>query len=240
MRRFVALIAVTLLGVTAAAVPLSVTVAQQEEQAPVTGELWEGVEQPVPVPEKDSPGGEGEVAGGDQVLRRFDVPVTMEFAAVPAVEQTEYLVIEVVEGQFALDQGATSAIIVDPADDGTIPFMTPYSPAPPHYKLDPSGSQVTTADGTDCTYMCAIPANRVVQLDPGDTVYALPEALCVLCLQNSGTGLLRVSALMSATSFAEDFSWLRAWNNKSVSFVPASSKTMRAWAFNPSPNCRGN
>ncbi len=181
--------------------------------------------------------------------------------------ETEFMVVEVKQGIFALQVGEKGTFIVDPAGEAPIQFVDLPSTQEPPYVV-PQHRYVRDAAGNICTNMCALPLNRAIQVKPGDIVIAQGDALCLWCLlhgtrseletetaasdQGAATsartpmpeadsGLLLVSVQLENIDDPESFSWVRAWDStSSVAATPNSNRELTSamtWAFNPPSGC---
>jgi hypothetical protein len=216
--------------------------------------LWECVERPVPI-EGDFTPEQQQTASGGKRFQAYTVELRAQLAAVPDISDfdlvSEYMVVTVEEGDFALDikENSPSPVIVDPADDRQVTVMDRVG-SPEYYKDRDSESDgvLKSDDGAPCTDMCAIPANTVVHVQTNDTIYALQGSLCIWCLLNRlelnedpNHGLLRVVAMVDADGAPENFSWIQAWDHEKENPTAnaAPSGTMKAWVLlNPGTGCR--
>lgn len=227
---------------------------------------WERVSRPRPVSEDEPVGGAG--TSPIEKVQQYEVYFAEEAAAVPAIENAEFMLIAVQQGTFVLDLAPEStaerspagAFLVHPSGGEPIPVMTRtnYAEPGPHYI--PAGANVQDASG-DCINMCLIPAEVAVEVKPGDRIVAQEGAICLWCLLNQTAvegdeqGLLLVSPVVSVMAESGSFSWTTAWDDTTASFN-AQTQTVRVgsegtdsmsgepvkmgWAlFNPGTNCRG-
>lgn len=239
-----------LLGVALVALSGAPVVAQGGEPEFEFGKnpaAWEGVGRPLP------PSDQAALAppGGDAVVQPFAVPLAEEYAAVPEITRftPEFMLVVVQKGYLALDVGdGEAALVVFPADDAPIPFMTERGESAPYYELAAPERFVQDVGGSDCIAACPIPPDTVVQVKPGDRIVAGEGALCLWCLLNSNgvekdeTGLLQVFPLLAPGEDPESFSWIRDWDESAISAAATPSATTggttRGWAFNPATRCR--
>jgi len=179
--------------------------------------------------------------------------------------ETEFMVVEVKQGIFALEVGDNGTFIVDPA--GEAPIQIVDLPRDPPYVV-PRAKYVRDAAGNICTNMCALPLKTAVQVKPGDIVIAQANALCLWCLLHGSrselgadtvsrrdaagsrtatavaradSGLLLVSVQLANVDDPDSFSWVRAWES-AASFASTQSSSgelssAMAWAFNPPSGC---
>jgi hypothetical protein len=180
--------------------------------------------------------------------------------------ETEFMVVEVKQGIFALEVGDSGTFIVDPA--GEAPIQIVDLPSSPPYVV-PLPNYIRNAAGNICTNMCALPLNTAVQVKPGDIVIAQANALCLWCLLHgtrsevttatesgrqatatppvgyvaeSDSGLLLVSVQLANVDDPDSFSWVQAWESAASSAAtPSASGELSsaiAWAFfNPPSGC---
>lgn len=238
MRRRLLLVLVILCGL----VPLAASpvIAQDtpawEFGAPNT--LWEGVSRPEP------PATEAALPPplSLQTMQPYAVRFDTDYASVPAItsQPTEFLVIVVREGQFAIDStppagvtltGTETGIVIYPAGSQPIPLMEPVMEGgawvAPYYQVVPN-SHLQISPDVDCLAACPLPPNTIAQANVGDIIVTQPGAICVYCLLNQNfdaltpatatddQGLLDVFALVSASGAMdpdEDFSWIKAWES---------------------------
>lgn len=196
----------------------------------------------------------------DPVLQPYEVFFGEQYARIdnlesdgPSAFETEFMVIEVKEGIFALEVGEEGTFIVDPAGDAPIQFVELPAVATPPYVI-PLPQFVRNTAGSICTSMCSLPHGKAVQLKPGDLVIAQALSSCLWCLlhgtesalnQTSGqgdaipdSGLLLVSAQIPVVD-PTSFSWLANWTEGGSEATPEAlnrSVTM-TWAFNPPSGC---
>lgn len=213
--------------------------------------VWAGVVEIVPVEGQYSPG--QLVAGGNARMQAYQVTFNEQYGAVPQIEDPEFMIVTVIEGEFALDVQQENTVIVSPAGDMIVHFMDRLEPFDmPFYELTTDFIQI--GDGEDpCPVNCAVPADRVVQVTEGDTIVALEGAICIYCLLNQNEGVLIAQARIADVDFDLDgwenqFSWMQAMDDPDL-VLPAldgsanGGSTVRetgvmAWAFNPHPSCR--
>jgi hypothetical protein len=227
---------------------------------------WERVSRPRPVSEDEPVGGAGTTP--IEKIQEYEVFFDEEAAAVPAVDNAEFMLVAVQQGTFVLDlapastaeRSAAGAFLVHPSGGEPIPMMAPtgYAEPGPHYIT--AGGNVQDASG-DCTSMCVIPADVAVRVKPGDRIVAREGAICLWCLLNQTAvegdekGLLLVSPVVQVAAEVEGFSWTTAWDATVTSFG-AQTKTVHVgfegpdsmsgepvkmgWALlNPGTSCRG-
>jgi hypothetical protein len=192
---------------------------------------WERVSRPRPVVEDAPRGGAG--TSPIEKIPQYEVYFAEEAAAVPVIENAEFMLVAVQEGTFVLDLAPEStaerspagAFLVHPSGGEPIPMMSPtgYPEPGPHYI--PAGGNVPDATGAaDCTSMCLIPAEVAVQVKPGDRIVAQEGAICLWCLLNQTAeegdekGLLLVSPVVSMATVANEFSWTASWDDTAASF----------------------
>lgn len=235
------------------------TVAQEQDSdfgRPATAEQFEGVARP-------------RVQRGTQtpregpVLQPYEVYFAEQYARIenmfdektPTFE-SEFMVVEVKQGTFALHVGDKGTFIVDPAGETPIQLVDlPQSDEPPY--VVPRDRFVRDAAGNTCTNMCALPLNTAVKVKPGDIVIAQQDALCLWCLLHGtrselvtetrppepkpDSGLLLVSVQLENADDPDSFSWVREWDSAaSGRATPSASgelSSAMAWAFNPPSGC---
>jgi hypothetical protein len=244
MRALSFLATIMLLGITALFGGQAPAVAQDEpnKEFKIITSVdvpWERVSRPRPVSENKPVGGAG--TSPIEKIQQYEVFFDEEAAAVPVVENAEFMLVAVQQGTFVLDlapanteeRSPVGAFLVHPSGGESIPTMTrtDYPEPGPHYIA--TGANVLDASGTaDCTSMCVIPAAVAVQVKPGDRIVAREGAICLWCLLNQTAeegdekGLLLVSPVISVTAETEGFSWIQAWDN-TVSSYNAQTRTVR-------------
>lgn len=251
MRRLAMLALVILLGIVPAILQRSPAAGQEaappraaarEQQFGMVKENgWLQVSRPEPR------NGEATLFDGT-LLQPYDVYFNEQYAAVPEVTSPppEFMVVEVVAGEFALDISDQGTIIVDRPDGSPIVYLDRIEPpAAPYYVV--SGRYVNDLSGDPCSRLCAIPEKTAVQLVPGDRAIAKAGSICVWCLLHqpgADLGQLFVSVeLQNRPNVAGDFSWVQDWQKKqggSTSALQPSRPTMMGWAyFHPQARCRG-
>ena len=216
--------------------------------------------------ENDPVGGAG--TSPIEKIQQYEVFFDEEAAAVPAIENAEFMLVAVQQGTFVLDLAPDSttqrspagAFLVHPSGDAPIPTMTRTNLPEPDEPYAETGDFVKETGSTNnCTSMCVIPAEVAVRVKEGDRIVAREGAICLWCLLNQTgakgdeKGLLLVSPVISVSAQAESFSWITSWDNTVTSYN-AQTKTVRissdgtdsmngepvkmSWAFNPSTNCK--
>jgi hypothetical protein len=245
MRRFAVIVIVMLLGL-APLIGIGTARATEEVNGFTLGntpfEPWEGVSQPRAV--KQEPLRGGKVAEAPSLVQPYEVYFGESFAAVPVVEQAEFMLVVVEDGVFALDLRNVEGLshgpglfIVDPSGGAKIAYMD-YTGIESEGFYVPNGAYVQDASG-DCVSMCVISAESFVQVKSGDKIIAPRAGICVWCLL-SEKGLLLVAPVLENSADAPPFSWLAGWmahqgdkGNSNRSATP----TIMGWAFNPPPGC---
>jgi hypothetical protein len=178
-------------------------------------------------------------------------------ATTPTFE-TEFMVVEVKQGVFALHVGDKGTFIVNPAGEAPIQIVDLPSREP---HVEPRDKTVRDAAGNICTNMCALPLRTAVQVKPGDIVIAQQDALCLWCLLHgtrselgtatptptaddeakADSGLLLVSVQLENADDPDSFSWVRAWESTASDAASQSGSgelsSAMAWAFNPPSGC---
>jgi len=175
--------------------------------------------------------------------------------------ETEFMVVEVKQGIFALEVGDNGTFIVNPAGEAPIQFVDLPGTIDPPFVV-PLPKYVRNAAGNICTNMCALPLNAAVQVKPGDIVIAQANALCLWCLlhgtrsevgtttelggQGAATppagyvakpdsGLLLVTVQLANVDDPDSFSWVQAWESAASSAATQSTSgelsSAMAWAF---------
>ncbi len=261
--RFVLAILTALAFVPGAFFPVAAQEQDSDFGAPATAEQFEGVARP-------------RVQNGTQtpsegpVLQPYEVYFAEQYARIENVFddetptfETEFMVVEVRQGIFALQVGDRGTFIVDPADEAPIQIVDLRSQAP---YVDPRDKYVRDAAGNICTNMCALPLGTAVQVKPGDIVIAQQDALCLWCLLHGTRSQLETGTesglRAAATPTADDepkadsglllvsvqlvddedsFSWIRAWDSMASDVATPSASgelsSAMAWAFNPPSGC---
>jgi len=164
---------------------------------------------------------------------------------------TEFMVVEVKQGIFALEVGAEGQFFVDPIGETPIQFVELPSVGPPY--VVPLSKYVRNTAGNICTNMCALQLNTAVQVKPGDIIIARADSLCLWCLlHGTGTelspeggagsradsGLLLISVQLAEPIDRDSFSWIQAMKRSALATKSASpSRVTMAWAFNPPSGC---
>jgi hypothetical protein len=165
-------------------VPVLPTAAQDKDSdygRPSSAEPFEGVARPRVQRGTQTPS-EG------PILQPYEVYFAEEYARIENLAgdetgtfETEFMVVEVKQGIFALEVGDNGTFIVDPAGEAPIQFVDlPRTIDPPY--VVPLPNYVRNAAGNICTNMCALPLRAAVQVKPGDIVIAQANALCLWCL----------------------------------------------------------
>jgi len=179
-------------------------------------------------------------------------------SATRRIPYTEYMIVIVKYGCFALDVMEPDSVLVstpntklrvldkeeDTANDDTI-FTGPDHSPPPECTATPEG-----ADTVDCVFTCAIDPMKPVLLQEGDVAFAKKGAVCLWCLMHASSGDvpggLEVLALID-TDNPDSFSWIHSWDNPDEEFEGSPTPTMhgasaiRAFAFNPGGSrCHGS
>jgi hypothetical protein len=253
MRRLMLLVLVIALGSgSLAALPAGALNGESDFGDLSTTEQFEGVAAPRPQIGTKTP-------FQDAILQPYEVFFGEQYARIDNEEsesgfETEFMVIEVKAGIFALRVGDEGTFVVDPAGESPIQFveLQPDEQAPPY--VVPLQQYVRDEAGNICTNMCALPLEMAVQVKPGDIIIAHAGSYCLWCLllgtdtelnQTSGTGngipdsgLLLVSALVPGDN-PETFSWLSNWSQGSGDATPeALTRSVKmAWAYNPPSGC---
>jgi len=270
MRRLSILVVMILFSGLIATLPGSEALGQSSSECTIRTDntqlflAWECVEKPEIVSSVFTPSNQL-TAAGNKKLQTYDVKFNGINAAIPIVENAEFMIVTVVKGDFSLESAVPvgedehqneRALIIDPTPGESVPVLQriAYEPDPGPYFKD-TGEVLLLDGGNDpCQDMCALPDGFAVQVKTGDTIYALDGALCIWCLLNSRSenqgapyGELVVSALVDADAGAERFSWIERWNeakkiaDESASTGSDPSRGMIGWAlFNPNTGCRGH
>jgi len=222
-----------------------------------TGTFWNGVCKPVPFDPAVIP----QPIPGFERLQPYAVAFMKEANGSPEVGatrrigNTEFMVVIVKQGEFALDVGTIDNV-------GEIGNVVVSSPSGKLAKLTETNVDgVTefneTGEDFDCVFSCAILPDTPVLLKEGDVAFAKPGAICLWCLLHGkvagvGTpvaggviGGLEVLALLE-TDDTQSFSWIQSWNTpeEGLASTPTALATgpsaIRALAFNPGgTRCKG-
>jgi hypothetical protein len=252
--RFVLAILIALAFAPAPFFPAAAQEKDSDFGRPSSAEQFEGVARP-------------RVQNGTQtpsegpILQPYEVYFAEQYARIENVFddetptfETEFMVVEVKQGIFALHVGDTGTFIVDPADEAPIQIVNLPKEKP---YVEPRDKYVRDAAGNICTNMCALPLRTAVQIKPGDIVIAQQDALCLWCLLHGtrsevGTatgdeepkldsGLLLVSVQLENADDPDGFSWVRAWESTASDAASQSGSgelsSAMAWAFNPPSGC---
>lgn len=196
-----------------------------------------------------------------------------QFAHIPEIPEAELMAVYVRSGEFVLDNMGPEPFTVVPGGGRTVAEMNiTGDDQEAHYTLDEAQARyLQNENGAPCTDVCVVTPQTntestpriALQLLEGDWALFPGQELCVWCLLNSyakageTTGILYVYPLLAAGVTAEDFSWIRNWDedpkpeylgiSASAITAPAldgsgtteSLSGVMAWAFfNPAPNCR--
>ncbi|HEU5432986.1 MAG TPA: hypothetical protein VFU81_15060 [Thermomicrobiales bacterium] len=183
------------------------------------------------------------VASQVQVFQAF---FALQYAAIPKCDNPAATVAYVQSGEFALDTGGKGLVIVDPPEGTPIRTMELLNPAMGFYQDTPGPTYLQNADGSNCTDQCVVPANGIVHVVPGSTVYSPHESRCLWCLMTSLPGALTVTAVMSnqQTMAKEPFAWTQFDFSSNALVIDeiygkpaAGTPTAPQWWFNPPTNC---
>lgn len=246
MHRLAILATVTLLGLA----PLMGPVAAQDS-TPDTGSglhmfefgpnagRWDQVSRPMIL------AGKSTAFASSSALQPFDVAFNEQYAAVPPITNAEFMIVEIVAGEFALEVPQDGNFIVDRPDGSPIEYLQ-IVPDEPYYL--PTGTFVLDVSSSLCTHFCAIPVGKAVKLQAGDRTIAQAGSICIWCFLNApgavvGPGLMRIYVLLAqdASGDLRPFSWIEDWDrNQAAPSTPEARvpSTMLAWAFNPQARCR--
>lgn len=240
MRRHVLFLLVALLAATPfAGLPASAQEGGSDYQIGLEYDSWAGVGRPEPLP--------GALPTNGEILQPYEVYFSEDYAAVPEIPDSEFMIVKIMEGSFALAPGDEGTFIVDPADGQPIRYLEEIPDEP--YFL-PTDRYVRDTADQPCASVCAIPLRTAVQVTTGSTITVREGSLCLWCLLNTNAdrqdkGLLIVSVLLPQDFTPAEFSWTQSWmeaqgNGSQASAAPNSAPVTLGWAlFNPQARCRG-
>ena len=226
--------------------PLGVAPAMAQDQSQGDGanyrigqqhDDWAGVSRPAPLP------GAFPTDGG--VLQPYEIYFSEDYAAIPEIPDTEFMVVRVMEGDFVLATGKQGTFVVHPEGGQPIQYMDEI-PYKPYFVVRDAYVQDTA--GQVCISVCGIPLDSAVQLKPGDVAVLQSDSICLWCVLNeraevADTGLLIASVLLEQGMMPDEFSWVESWEATQgegvVSSEDQATPVAMAWAFNPQARCRG-
>lgn len=179
------------------------------------------------------------------------------------IENTEFMIVIVRRGCFALDVGQQNPVDVgqqnsvvvatprgelqtlDAHEEGDVTsFEEPEGSAPPGCTFTSESNATPTGSATfPCQVSCVIDPNIPVLLEEGDVAYAQKGAICLWCLihahvrEDDVAGGLEVLAAVNPDD-TDSFSWIQAWRQapleeRTLPAYMSSASAIRAFAFNP-------